>query len=355
MKKLLAMIMCLCVILSLAACGTTPNTEEGSAEEGSVEQSYRDFLSDFTTKCQDIAAVNARVGTDAEGNKVLMADIKNAGNNEISNIVISFATWDADGNFITIKSRKNPDNTQAEFQVDLTNVSIPERSIWNADKGVYLDASCDEIAYVKAVVISCKNGEYDYNNELYAAWKETYLQQSLSEWMRTIDAEFDPKQQLAELRKHLATETVYISKSAVWKNFDDEEVCLTANVKNDSEQTVTGFAIAFVAWDEIGTPVYISTPSDDANSVADRNYIKTGKLSDAEILAGEEWIGCENENGEVIGLQVDFEHSNIDYVEAIVVSYTTADGQTHESPYYTEWANYYSGILLENWMKAEVQ
>lgn len=350
MKRLLAMIMCLCVMFSFAACGTPSNMEEVSDE-----QRYRNFMSQFTTEYQDITAVNARVETDIEGNKMLMADVKNAGFNEISNVVLSFAAWDADGNFVTIKSKNNPDNTETEIQMDVTNVSIPERSVWDADVGIHLDDSCAEIAYVKAIVISCKDGDYEYSNELYTAWKDTYLQKPLTDFMRTIDAEFDPKHQLIELKNQIAAEKVYISKSAVWKNLDKKEVFLTANVKNDSEQAITGFVIAFAAWDKKGTPVYISTPSDDANIVAEHNYIKTGKISNVELLTNEEWIGCENENGEVTGLQIDFEHNNVDHVEAIVVSYTTADGQTHENEHYNSWKEHYSGALLEDWMKTDIQ
>ena len=349
MKKLFAIIMCVCVVMSLVACATTPSTGDISDD-----QRYENFISQFSTEYQDITAINARVELDAEGNKIIFADIKNSGFDEISNIVLAFAAWDADGNFITIKSKDKPDNTAAEFQFNLPNVSVPERSIWSADTGVYLDASCEEITYIKAMVVSCKNGENDYNNELYNAWKDTYLQKPLTDIMRTIDAEFDPKQQLIKLKNQMAAEKVYISKSAVSKNLDEKAVFLTANVKNDLEQAVTGFEIAFAAWNENGTPVYISTPSDDANLVAESNYVKTGKLSNIELLANEEWIGCENENGDVTGLQIDFAHSDITHVEAIVVSYTTADGQTHENALYNSWKEYYSGALLEDWMRTDI-
>lgn len=346
MKRFFAILLCVCLALTFAACTAAPTNTEYTPEEV-----YRNFLSEISTQYQDVVPVNPRVETDAEGSRMLMTDIRNNCFNDISNVVITFACWDADGNFVIIKSKNNPNNTYAEFQMDTEDFSIPERSYWTADKGIHLDTSCSEIAHVKAFVVSYKEGENDRTNDLYEGWKINYLEKPLTDWMRTVDKEFDPQPKHDALQNQLSAEKVHITRCDVWKNLEEEEVFLTANIKNTADQTVTGFVIAFVAWDEKGSPVSMSTPSDDTEVLVNREYVKRGNLSDAQILSGEEWIGCENENGEVTGLQLDPEYSNIEYVDAIVVSYTTADGQTHENPHYSDWESIYSGNILENWMK----
>ena len=349
MKRILAMVLCLCMALSLVACGGPAMDETVSEEER-----YGNFMSEWTVY-QDIYAVNAQVFTDAEGNRALMADVQNETYDDLSNLVLCFAAWDAQGNFVTIKSKNNPANTEAEFQMELGDVTVPGRTIWNADAGIYLDPGCEEIAYVKAAVVSCKQGDTDYTNELYEGWKEVYLQQTLTAEMRAVDAKYDPVEKVADLREQLKTEGMYITKAEPWEDDADGELFLTANVMNNSNQTVTGFTLAFVAWDANGAPVSMSTVTESSDGVDDYEFVKEASLSDASIAHGTEWIGCEKEDGSVIGISLEYASKDIDYVEAIVVSYTTEDGQTHENPHYSDWKWTFSAEMLESRLRGVSQ
>lgn len=178
MKRFVAIMMCLCMMLSLAACAPTP--EEILAAN---MKAYEDFKADWNK--EPVMAVNARVITDANGDKMLMADIVNNSDSDISEITLSFAAWDAEGNFVIIKSRNNPENAYREFQMDVGDVTVASGETWDANVGIFLADTCPEIAHVEAAVISCTMEESDYLNRLYEAWKQTYLEQHLEDWMKT--------------------------------------------------------------------------------------------------------------------------------------------------------------------------
>ncbi len=178
MKKLLAILLVLCMVFSFAAC--KPSEEEVYE---SNKQAYTDFLADFND--ESVLATNARVITDANGDKMLLSDIQNNSAEPISEIVLGFAIWNAEGAPMVIKSKRNPTNEIYEFQMEATNITVEANTTWNATVGVYLDASCGEIAYQKAVVVSYKKADgTTFENPLYSAWKETYLQQNLEDYMR---------------------------------------------------------------------------------------------------------------------------------------------------------------------------
>lgn len=345
MKKIIACLLCLCLALSLTACDLG-----GVVEEVSEEERYTNFMTEWSQYPQ-VAAVNARVHTEADGRRVLMADVRNLYiGTSVSDVTLSFAVWNAAGEFVIIKSKNTPDNTASEFTVDVPGVTIDAQSTWIADKGLYLDASCEEIAYVKAAVVSYKFEGVLTENEYYEGWKTVYLENPLTAWMRDIDAQFDPQVKRAELNKRLKAQGVYITRAEVWDNADEQELFLTANLKNESGQTVTGFTLAFMTWDADGELLSLSTVTDDEDVLPDYDSVKQGSLRDVTVADGEEWIGCEDENGEVTGLSIDYAHKGIVHVEAIVSSYTTEDGQTHENACFEDWKAFHIENPLGDWL-----
>ena len=178
MKKLLAVLLCVCFVFSLTACGQTPEEIYESNK-----QAYTDFLADFNN--ESVLAQDVRIVADANGDKMLMASIKNNKAEAVSEIILSFAIWDSEGNPLIIKTAKNPANTYSEFQMDVTGVTVEAGALWSENKGLYLDSGCGEIAFQKAVVVSYKNADGTvYENPLYSAWKETYLGKTLEDYMR---------------------------------------------------------------------------------------------------------------------------------------------------------------------------
>lgn len=334
MKKIIACLLCLCLAFSLTACGFGGG---GYESEITDEERYTNFMTEWTEYPQ-VEVLNARVRTEEDGRRILMADVRNLYyEGVVSDITLSFAVWNAEGEFVIIKSKNTPDNTASEFTVDLPDVTIEAGKVWEADMGLYLDAACESIAYVKAAVVSYKLDGEETENEYYAGWKSVYLENPLTAWMREIDAQFDPQAKLAELRERIKAQGVYITRAEVWDNAADEELFLTANLKNASGQTVTAFTLAFMAWDAQGELLSLSTVTDDGDALPDYDSVKQGSLRDVTVADGAEWIGCEDENGEVTGLSIDYAHKGISHVEAIVSSYTTQDGQTHENACFEEW------------------
>ncbi len=178
MKRLLAIVLCLLFVFSLAACG---ESEEERIE--AAKQAYTDFVTDYAT--ESVQAVNARVITDANGDKMLVTDVQNNSQEAISEIILCFAVWDAEGASMPIKSHKNPENTIYEFQMDATGVTVEAGATWSENKGIYLSSDSPEVAFVKAAVVSYKKADgTTYENPKYSVWKETYFEKTLEEYMR---------------------------------------------------------------------------------------------------------------------------------------------------------------------------
>lgn len=177
MKKFLAVVLSLCMAVSLVACAPSPEEQLASNI-----QAYNDFMADWND--EEIIAVNARVWVDANGDRILVADVENNSAYDVSNIVLSFAVWDAEGNFMIIRTRKNPDNTYSEFLMDVPNVTLAPGETWVADAGLFLADDFPEIAYVRAAVVSCTTDTTEYSNRLYEAWTFTFLNQPLEDWMK---------------------------------------------------------------------------------------------------------------------------------------------------------------------------
>lgn len=177
MKKLLAIALVLCVVFTFAACG---QTEEEKLE--AAKQAYNDFSA--AVNAESVIATNARIITDSNGAKMLVTDIQNNGDKAASEVVVCFAVWDTDGAPMPVKTKRNPENSIFEFQMDVTDVTVEAGKTWSENKGLYLAEGIAEIGFAKAVVVSCKIGEDTYENPHYEAWKETYLQQHLTDYMK---------------------------------------------------------------------------------------------------------------------------------------------------------------------------
>ncbi len=178
MKRLLSIFLCICFVFSLAACG---QTEEEKLE--SAKQAFAEFTTSLNS--ESVVVSNTRIVTDANGDRMLTADITNNSGEAVSEVILCFAIYDANGAPMVIKSMRNPNNEIYEFLLEVTGETVDAGATWSKNKGIYLDSTCGEIGFQKAVVKSYKKADGTvYENPHYSAWKETYLQVNLDEYKR---------------------------------------------------------------------------------------------------------------------------------------------------------------------------
>ena len=173
MKKIISLVLCFALIFSFAACG----------EQSPEKQAYEEFSAQLDT--QKIITINPRIEKDSNGKKYITADVKNLTANRVSDVVLAFAVWNYKGQPVIIKTQNNPNNTNYEVRLTLpSEVNIPSGEIWNGVGGIFLNEYSPSVKYVKAVVVSCKNGNIKYTNPLYKQWKSYFVNKTLEDWMK---------------------------------------------------------------------------------------------------------------------------------------------------------------------------
>lgn len=118
---------------------------------------------------------------------------------------------------------------------------------------------------------------------------------------------------------------------------------LQAILKNNTKEDIKDAVVAFVAWDENKLPVKIKGNIDFTDGL----YIKKVEFTDINMVPDSEF-GKEN------GFSVE-ENSTIDTFKAIVVSYTSYDGNEWENPYFDEFCTMYEEKKLNDDMSVEVE
>jgi hypothetical protein len=342
MRKLFAALMIFCMIFALVGCGLK---EVGMSEE----ESYRAFRADLEKT--SALALNARVEKMFDGSRMLMADVKNntSTNEDITDIVISFATWNTNGKFVIIKSNELPDNKYELFEVTMDGIVVKGGETWSATLGLPLDEKCDDIKYVEAIVCTCKIGGKEYKNPMYDAWQETYIGRgtSLKSWMMddVKPPETDPEPILTReerfpgFKANIDAQPLQTMNKRVEKS--ETLPYLLTDLKNNGDKIVKKISVAFVAWDAEGNPILLKGENDTGNGI----YVRVVNYSEV-LEPGQTWLAS---NGiDITGFAITNE--NIHTVEAVVAAYETADGETVSNPFYSEWVEMYGGNKYETWM-----
>lgn len=328
MKKVLSIILVACISLSLCGCF-------GMSAEEKKEQ-YDEFAA--SVKEKGVYASFVRIETDDDGNKMLMADITNDTDEDIHDIIISYAAWDSEGNPVIIKTPKNPDNTYSVFEVTLFNIEAEAGETWEADMGLEISEECYNIAYLEALVVSCSIGDTPWENDLYEKWQETYIGVTLEEWMEVSPAKPQDDSTSSDvtssdtqdssvtgLKAGLSAQKA-VAKNPKKQSQSDDTDMLTADITNKTEGTIKCITLAFAAWDSDGKPLMIKS----ASGATEDSYIKEVDMGELSIEAGATWEAS-------LGLRVAKEMGDISFVEAIVVSFTDSDDKVWENPLYDSW------------------
>lgn len=345
MKKLLAMVVCLCIIASLCACGGNQNSDGNDLDV----QAYQEFLEEMSD-CS-IRAENARVVTMDDGTKYLTTDITydNVNNYSISEIVVAFATWDENGTPIFITTANNPENTQNLIEMTLDDISISGGETWRGDRGLFIAETSYGVEYVTAIVTTCKMGQSQWENTLYDTWKKAYRNVLMESWkletIMTDDSDADVSDdELADIDFTTFYTWLYGQDFAAF-NADceyqaDGYSALMCDIKNYRDDA-TDIVVAFAMWDAAGEPLKINTQG--GNSA----YIIETELTDLTIGWDEIWTADR-------GLYITNDDNSVAYVEAIVVS-AAVNGTTEENGMYDMWKENFGGKSLTSEQLAEME
>lgn len=172
MQKILSAVLCIALVFSFTACSKDPK-----------QQAFEEFETELNA--QKIIATDPRIEKDANGKKYITADVKNLTANRVSDVVLAFVAFNYKGDPVAIKTQNNPGNTNYEVRLTLPDeVDIPSGEIWNGVGGIFLSQYSPSVKYVKAVVVSCKNGNNKYQNPLYKQWKSYFVNKTLEDWMK---------------------------------------------------------------------------------------------------------------------------------------------------------------------------
>jgi hypothetical protein len=136
---------------------------------------------------QNAVAMESGLYPQADGSIMLITDVKNNTAFELTNVVVAFAGFTADGTPVKLMGETE---TQGYYvrEITLTGLTVEAGGYWVGDLGFALSQSCSTIERVEAVVMSCNvNGEA-WVNPLYARWKNTFLGEKMETWMTDISA-----------------------------------------------------------------------------------------------------------------------------------------------------------------------
>ena len=126
----------------------------------------------------------------------------------------------------------------------------------------------------------------------------------------------------------------YVVQDEKYKNLYPD--MLQAVIQNNSSDDIKNAIVAFVAWDSNNLPVKIKGNIDFSGGA----YIKQVEYSDINLVSGGQF-------GNDSGFEIDHE-CNINTFKAIVVSYTSFEGNSWNNPYYNEWCDLYEGEKLSD-------
>lgn len=347
MKKFFAMILSLCLVISLSACAPTLSDEELQA---AVEQGFAEL--NKTINSQDIVAVGLSFDTDKENTKWLMTDIKNntADDIDISEFTVAFFAWDANGQPICIKTKSFPDNSSYLFEAAIKtgSVFIPKGKTWAATKGLPLSDGCEDIAYIQGIAVSGTINGTTWENPYYDAWCETYNNQPLYDLQMRIMTCYssdstnstDDKNNtmsFAEFYDCLFNEEMLAVNPTV-SSYAPDKALLTTDIKNTISREATEICIAFAIWDKDGNPLIIESSS----GLTENFYIKEAQIKDLTIKGKTTWVAD-------IGMAIANEYSTVSHVEAIVVS-CKLNGSEWSNSMYKMWKEFFGGKTLEKEM-----
>lgn len=331
MKRVLLILMCLAMVVSLAACGLGNVSEliESPEQKKANFEAFRTSLNQ-----QNAVALDAELLVQDGASNMLIADVKNNTTFELSEIKIAFAAWGLAGAPVILDSENG--NSYYVVETDMTGVVIEGSQRWYADMGLEV-SSFSSIEYVEAIVMSYKANGTVWENPLYEQWGNYFNGEVIEDYMKlpapTVD---DLKLEYEDLKTQIVKQNAVAMESGLYPQ-DDGSIMLISDVKNNTAFELTNIVVAYAGYDADGNPVKLK-----GKNSTEGYYVQEISLSSLTIASGEYWVGD-------LGYSLAQECSSIVRVEAIVKS-CNVNGETWENPLYARWKNTFLGEKLEEWM-----
>ena len=348
MKRILLVLMCSVMLLCLAACKL-----DAAALQEQLMKDYADFQENLEKS--EVVTVNPRVMILSDGKKALVTDIKNntANQEAVSEMEVTFAAWDVEGKPLPLKTAENPNNPTNTLKGFANDTTVPGGKTWTANRGLILQAECKHVAYVTAIVYSCKIGEVLWENPNYDAWQEIYSELQLESWMMAdmvnyLDGDTSSEEATAgETQAKFSFEDFYqnmlfqdfVAINATANLQEDGRNALMTNIRNASRTPISDITVAFAMWDENGKPLLIQSASGQSKA----SYVKEVSMGELVIKGAKIWEAD-------MGLVIANERQTISHVEAIVVC-CEWKGARWNNPLYDTWYTYFAGKQLDGAMK----
>lgn len=331
MKRLLLVLMCLAMVVSLAACGLSDVGDliESPEQKKTNFESFRKSLNE-----QNAVALDAELLTQDNGSKMLIADVKNNTTFELTEIKIAFVAWGSTGTPVTLSYEDG--NSYYVVETDMEGLVIEGSQRWYADMGLEV-SSISPIDYVEAIVMSYKANGTVWENPLYEQWGKYFNGEELEDYMKLPEPTVDElKLEYEDLKTQIVKQNAVAMESGLYPQ-SDGSIMLITDVKNNTAFELSNVVVAFAGFAEDGTPVKLV-----GASATEGYYVQEISLTDLTVEAGGYWVGD-------LGYALSQESASIVRVEAIVMS-CKVNGEAWVNPLYARWKNTFLGEKLEDWM-----
>lgn len=159
--------------------GSSGQETSGSASQGTPQVlGVADV--DWLVNQQPLHVINTKLLVQSDQYKALYPDllsatIENTGTDDIRDVVVAFAAWDANGLPVKIKGQFSFNDGVYIALVNLDAINMVPGSTYGENSGLALDQDCNSIATFKATVVSYTRFDgTTWENPYYDLWEKMY-------------------------------------------------------------------------------------------------------------------------------------------------------------------------------------
>lgn len=342
--------------------GRSKNSADAVPREVTLNNiEFQDLLSrqPLYVKSTQVISKTTDVNQKVHTPDVIVSTITNTEKVDIHNAVIAYAAWDGAGTPTQIVGSSLLDDGGNEYPREITfeDINIPAGE--TVELTARFELSCTtNIKHAQGFVVSFETIDGDkWENPYYKNWKEMYKDAKYDQKTTSVvelqnssleikDKSNEPVINPTNLAMSVKEQDIVVIDTPLKKKADNENLLadiLQPTIYNRSTHDIDNAVVAFAAWDKNNLPVKIQSYHAD-------------KPNDSHILLVE-YNGVNIRSGEILGqdssdiFKQDYGYyidtdNKIALYKAIVVSYTTPDGEKWENPCFKDWKALYDDKKL---------